>query len=215
MRYFVSTGWCNPVGSPMVPQYITLDNRGTLNNFGTLNNYGGIINSISRSGDFGTIYNNGTLNNEGGIENLGEINNDCDGVITGGGPLIGNHVVNVYVISATIDIDPNALNLESNGNWITAYIELPPGYAPSAIDVSTVKLNDAVSAEESPTEVGDHDEDGIPDLMVKFDRARVQNLLSPGDEVELTVTGELTDGTPFSGSDTIRVIDKGKKGKKK
>ena len=29
--------------------------------------------------------------------------------------------------------------------------------------------------------------------------------------VEITVSGRLTDGTPFEGSDTIRVIDKGKK----
>ena len=33
-------------------------------------------------------------------------------------------------------------------------------------------------------------------------------ILEPGDEVELTISGELTDGTPFEGSDTIKVIEK-------
>ncbi|GAI04166.1 unnamed protein product, partial [marine sediment metagenome] len=53
-----------------------------------------------------------------------------------------------------------------------------------------------------------HDEDGITDLMVKFDRTSVQELLEVGDEVEIVITGELTDGTSFEGTDTIRVIDK-------
>lgn len=46
-----------------------------------------------------------------------------------------------------------------------------------------------LSAEPWPTEIGDHDGDGIPDLMVKFDRSAVQALLEPGEEVNLTITG--------------------------
>ncbi|GAI85837.1 unnamed protein product, partial [marine sediment metagenome] len=42
-------------------------------------------------------------------------------------------------------------------------------------------------------------------------RGAVQSILDAGDEVDVTVSGELTDSTPFGGSDTIRVIDKGKK----
>jgi hypothetical protein len=180
--------------------------RGTLNNFSTLNNYGTLVNWISRA-DIGTINNDGILNNEGGIENWGVINNDCDGVITGGGTISGNPVVNVCFIAATIDIDPNTLNLKSRGRWITAYIELPATYDPSAIDVSTVTLNDVVPAEESPTEVGDSDGDGVPDLVVKFDRESVQGILSPGDEVFVSVAGVLQGGASFGGTDTIRVIE--------
>jgi len=36
-------------------------------------------------------------------------------------------------------------------------------------------------------------------------------VLEPGNEVEVTVSGQLTDGTSFEGADTIRVIAKGKK----
>ena len=114
-------------------------------------------------------------------------------------------------VPAAIDIDPDTLNLNSKGKWITCYIELPEGYDVEDIDVSTIKLNDQIPAESHPTGIGDNDNDGIPDLMVKFDRAAVQQMLQTGNEVEITVTGELTDGTLFEGTDTIRVIDKGGK----
>jgi hypothetical protein len=45
--------------------------------------------------------------------------------------------------------------------------------------------------------------------MVKFDTQELIPLLEVGD-AELTVSGELIDGPMFEGSDTIRVIDKGK-----
>ena len=108
------------------------------------------------------------------------------------------------VISATIDVDPDTLNLRSKGKWITACIELPEGYDVSDIDISTVELNGEISAELHPTEIGDYDEDAIPDLMVKFDRASVIDLLNVG-EATLTITGEVN-GIPFEGSDTIKVI---------
>lgn len=114
-------------------------------------------------------------------------------------------------IEAYIDIDPDTLNLNSQGKWITCYIELPGDYDVDDIDVSTIKLNDQVPAESHPTGIGDEDDDGVPDLMVKFDRSAVQQILQAGDEVEITVTGELNDETPFEGSDTIRVINKGGK----
>jgi len=115
------------------------------------------------------------------------------------------------VIQAVIDIDPDTLNLKSKGKWITCYIELPGDYDVEDIDVSTIKLNDEVPAESRPTGIGDCDDDGIAELMVKFDRSAVQEILQEGNEVEITVTGELNDGIQFEGSDAIRVIDKGEK----
>lgn len=115
-------------------------------------------------------------------------------------------VVVPEIIQAIINIDPNTLNLKSKGKWITCYIELPEDYVVEDIDVGTVELSyggGGVSAAWGDVQ------DGV--LMVKFDRAEVQSILSPGDEIELTVSGELNDGTPFEGTDTIRVTDKGKK----
>ena len=127
-------------------------------------------------------------------------------------------------LSATIDIDPDTLNVKSHGEWITAYIELPEGYDVNDIDVSTIHLLDTILVDTSaPATVGDYDSDGISDLMVKFVRTDVVDHLGTEDVTEdvtedetgtdyeeLTITGELTDETLFEGSDTIRVIDKGK-----
>ncbi len=115
------------------------------------------------------------------------------------------------VVQATIDINPDALNLNSKGKWITCYIELSEDYDVEDIEVSTIKLNGEVPAESRPTGIGDCDGDGIAELMVKFDRSAVQEILQAGNDVEITVTGELNDDTKFEGSDTIRVIDKGGK----
>ena len=115
------------------------------------------------------------------------------------------------LIPATIDIDPDTLNVKSNGEWITAYIELPEGYDVNDIDVSTIYLVDTILVDTSaPATVGDYDSDGISDLMVKFDRTAVVAYLGTEDVTEdetgtdyyaeLTITGELTDETPYDKS---------------
>ena len=113
-------------------------------------------------------------------------------------------------LPATVDIDPDMLNPDSKkGRFVMAYIELPNGFLVTDILVSTVTLRvdeetDIVGAEPAPTEVGDHDEDTIPDLMVKFDRAAVLGLIGQktGD-VTLVVSGRLSTGREFEGKDTI------------
>jgi hypothetical protein len=122
------------------------------------------------------------------------------------------------VLHANIDIDPNTLNLKSKGNWITAYIELPAGFDVHNINVSSILLNNTiVVAPSAPATIGDHDTDGILDLMVKFDRAAVAlyvldnvdivYLLNKGSmTITLTVTGKLNDGTPFSGTSMIKIL---------
>lgn len=118
----------------------------------------------------------------------------------------GSTWIKLLLDPATIDIDPDTLNLKSKGKWITCYIELPEGYNVTNINISTILLNDVVPAESHPTNISDYDNDGIPDLMVKFDRQEVQEILEPGDEVEIVVTGQLMDETGFEGIDYIRVI---------
>lgn len=112
-------------------------------------------------------------------------------------------------IQATIDLDPDVINKKSKGKFVTCYIELAEGYAVQDIDISTVQLNGTLTALASPFEIGDHDNDGIADLMVKFDRQSVQDLLPAEEYVEFTVSGSLADGTLFEGTDKIWVRDTG------
>ncbi len=117
----------------------------------------------------------------------------------------------VMAIEATIDFDPYTLNLKNKGKWVTTYIELPAGYNVADIDVSSLWLNGSVNAESKPASIGDNDNDGIIDLMAKFDRNAVEDLLVVSENVEITVSGSLVDGPQFVGIDIIRVISKGKK----
>ena len=112
------------------------------------------------------------------------------------------------VLTATVDIHPQALNLRSEGEWITCYVELPESYNVSDINVSTILLNETVPAEMHPIAIGDEDGDGIPDLMVKFDRASVIELFTGKTVPEnyvMEVTGTVAD-IHFKGTDIIRVI---------
>ena len=106
----------------------------------------------------------------------------------------------------TIDIDPDAINLKSAGNWITCYIELPNGFDVTDINISTILLNNTLPAESWPINISDYDFDGIMDLMVKFDLESVQDMLQPCKSWELVVNGMLYDGTVFEGVDYVKVI---------
>ena len=111
-------------------------------------------------------------------------------------------------IEATIDFDPNTLNLESKGVPVTVYIELPldSEYSVFDINISTIYLNGLIPTLSWPFEFGDYDGDTIPDLMVKFDRYEVQSILEIGEEIEILITGEFFDGRMFEGFDIIRTI---------
>ena len=111
----------------------------------------------------------------------------------------------IWHIYATVDIDPDTLNLGSQAQWVTIYAMIETEFDEGDIDVDTVKLDNTVQAE-----WGEVQDDSR--LMVKFDReAVIEHLIGmgcvDGDEVTLTVSGSFMDGTQFSGEDTIRIVN--------
>ena len=104
----------------------------------------------------------------------------------------------------TVTVHPQTLNLRSGGRWITVKIELPEGMNPEDLDISKVKL--WVNDEAIEPEWGEACDDYV---MIKFSRDALQELGSPGEEVEIRVTRELPGGESFEGTDTLRMIDPG------
>jgi hypothetical protein len=107
-------------------------------------------------------------------------------------------------IPAEVRIVPRTINLTSKGKWITCYIWLTEEYNVVDIDPNSVLLEDEIE----PESLKDDEDQQV--AIAKFNRSAVQAILAPG-EVELTVSGELKDGTIFEGIDIIRVIDKADK----
>ena len=98
-----------------------------------------------------------------------------------------------------VDVDPDTLNLKSNGNYITVYITLNClGYGPKDIVTSSILLNGKISP--TKTQIDNKI------LVVKFDRKAVQDILTIGDKVNINIMGKLTNGKVFSGDDSIKVI---------
>jgi len=108
-------------------------------------------------------------------------------------------------VQAVVEMESDWLSHDTEEDWITILIELPSGIPVSDIEVSTLLLNDTVSPEKKQFFVGDYDEDGIPDMMVKFSGQKVAQVFQSGEEVELTVSGKLKNGLPFEGRYSLKV----------
>lgn len=111
-------------------------------------------------------------------------------------------------VQAAVDMDPGWLTLDSKEEWVTVYIELPANLPLEDIEVSTLRLNDIVSPEKKQFFIGDYDDDGILDMMLKFRRQEVSQILQSDEDVELTVSGRLKNGLLFEGSHSLKVISK-------
>jgi hypothetical protein len=114
-----------------------------------------------------------------------------------------------FTIAAEARIVPQTINLASKGKWITCYIWPPEEYDVVEIDSNSILLKCEIEPEFL------HVDEQQQVAIARFDREEVQSILDIG-EVELTITGQLTDGTAFEATDIIKVINKaGKKAGKK
>src|SRR3989339_176016 len=108
------------------------------------------------------------------------------------------------VIKAEVSIKPETINLKSKGKF-KAFIELPSTYSVEDIDPDTVECNGAQAIN---GKTDDHDR-FIATFEVQDLELESKNYKN--EKVTLTVTGELTNGTKFQGSDEIKIKGKGKK----
>jgi hypothetical protein len=108
-------------------------------------------------------------------------------------------------VPAEVRIVPRNINLASKGKWITAFLQLGEDYNVADIDPNSIFLENEIK----PERFWISEDHQI--AIAKFNREKVQAILDVG-EVELKITGQLTDGTIFEATDIIKVTDKaGKK----
>ncbi|MFX0002463.1 MAG: hypothetical protein ACFE9C_00970 [Candidatus Hodarchaeota archaeon] len=113
-------------------------------------------------------------------------------------------------IDAICDINPIKLNMKSKGKFITVYLEIANDYDVYDIILEEILLNDFLNFEMKPFNIGDWDNDDIPDLMIKFDRSAVISFLltlEPLQFWEVTITGKLFDGVKFKATSVIELLN--------
>jgi hypothetical protein len=106
-------------------------------------------------------------------------------------------------IPADVRLEPQSLNLDSNGNYVQFKVEgFPenPEYGPMDVDISSVIVG-GVGADLKYGTMNDNHAIG------KCDRLLVEDAIgTPGDEVEVDVSGKLNDGTAFVGTAIIKAL---------
>lgn len=118
---------------------------------------------------------------------------------------------------------PHRVNLQSRKKRFKAYIDLPAPYSAADIDPATVAITmiSPVDSNSGPlpvpllgtgeSAVGDHDHNGIVDIMIPFDYQQLITLIQPLGvlgKMELSIAGALYDGSPFNGVNAIQVVDR-------
>jgi len=102
-------------------------------------------------------------------------------------------------LNVTVQVSPESLNNQSHGNWVTVRVNFTAEVARD-VNATTLQLEGIAAAR---VQVLDN-----TSLMAKFPRADLIAKLPLGTAVAVTLTGSLTDGRTFAGSDTIRVFGK-------
>lgn len=113
-----------------------------------------------------------------------------------------------YSLDAFIDIKQDKMNMvplgDTSNAHIDVFIELPELFDIHDVNQETILLNDKMKP--FKIQITDFNENGIPDLRARFFKAELHNIVSAGDN-QLTVSGNLNDGTRFKGADGIIVIN--------
>jgi len=115
--------------------------------------------------------------------------------------------LHVGVAASTLAVNPNTLNRNSQGNFVSIAVTppnpiLPPNpIEPEQILTSSLLLQRSVPVDpQGPVDY----EDGI--AYYKFDRAALLEILPEGDAVPIELIGEVEDLTWFAATDEVRLL---------
>jgi hypothetical protein len=101
---------------------------------------------------------------------------------------------------AVVDINPDAFNLKSKGQVVTAYVQPVAPFTVADLDLSSFRLNGQAAGGNAT--VGDANHDGIQDVTVKFNRADAFVAIGDGTGVITGCAGDFG----LIGSDNVTVL---------
>jgi hypothetical protein len=116
-----------------------------------------------------------------------------------------NVSLHVGYVTAGLELDPNALNRSSNGNWVSVKVTAP-AYPPNPCEPEHILTASLLLQRALPVAEGSPSNVTQCDAHYKFDRAALLDMLPSGDEVPVEVIGEIEDMTWFSAIDAVRVL---------
>jgi parallel beta-helix repeat protein len=155
----------------------------------------------------------GTEQNETGSDGIGDTPYILDETNQDRYPLMQPWAPSPPGVPVAVKICPPTLTLRGRGRWLTAFITLPAGYTRKDVNVSAILLNHTVPAAMRFRRIHDCGGEETLAVLVRFDRTDVLRYVldqvatrRKGITVTLTITGTFKDGTPFQGSDTIRIV---------
>jgi len=110
-------------------------------------------------------------------------------------------------IEVAMKFTPQALNLSSGGQLVKAHFVLPEGFTVEDVDANTPAVIEPYGIESYNLSVLLNDE-GLVRVEATFNRSDLCSAITVYDQnIELKVTGLLTTGQQFYGTDTIRIIN--------
>lgn len=102
-------------------------------------------------------------------------------------------------------LTPQTLNIDSKGKWIKAHFVMPEGFEVNDVDTNTPATLEPLCITSDHINVSIN-ENGFVAIVAAFERSAFCDSGLSGPTIEVTVTGLLTNGQSFYGTDTIRII---------
>jgi len=109
------------------------------------------------------------------------------------------------VREAAVTLQPRSLNPDGGTRWVSAAVEMPEGVDASLIDAASILFEGSLRPDQDAMQLADVNQNGRPDLLVRFDVMGALALLSPGVN-RVAITGDFTNGERFRGTAEMTLL---------